>query len=104
MVGLVALPNGFILEAEYEETIGRFCHLYRRRFCTFCHVLFHRFRSALLSWLYFLGTVDYSRPLVRMCHLYSILNHLRVPPLWVDLSLKLEMTRVLDEYLLFQPQ
>ena len=35
MVGLVAFPNGCIREAEYQETIGRFSDLYRRRFGTF---------------------------------------------------------------------
>jgi hypothetical protein len=49
MVGLVALPNEFILEAEYEETIGRFSYLYRRRFCTFCHVLYSSY--VFLSYL-----------------------------------------------------
>jgi len=103
MVGLVALPNGFILEAEYQETIGRFSYLYRRRFCTFLSGSLFIVRVPL-SYLqvsccldadqvfvqpWYLGCIFrnrglYFRPSVKMCHLYSIFNHLRVPRLWVE--------------------
>ena len=108
MVGLVALPNEFTPDAEYQETIRCFSYLYRRRFCTFRHVL-HRACSSHMSRFHvalmirfsyslgildvFLRIVDYYRPAVRMHHLYLILNNMRVPRLWVepDLSLKFEI-------------
>ena len=99
MVGLVAHPNGFIPDAEYQEKNGRLSDLYRRCFCTFHRVL-HRACSSHMSRLHvalmirfsyslgilvvFLGIVDYFRPAVRMYHLYSILNDMRVPRLWVE--------------------
>ena len=92
MVGLIAFPNGCIREAEYQETIGRFSDLYRRRFCTFHHVLHRAYSShifrfhvasmlirvvySLIILVVSLGIVDYFRPPVPMYHLYSILNHL----------------------------
>ena len=104
-------PRQQYREAEYQETIGRFSDLYCRRFCTFHHVL-HRACSSHVSRFYvalmlirvayslgilivFLGIMDYFRPPVPMYHLYSILNHLRVPRLWVegDHLLELEITR-----------
>ena len=114
---LGALPNEFIPDAEYQETNGRFSDLYRRRFCTFHHVLhracfshmsrFHvalmiRFSYRLGILAVFLGIVDYFRPPIPMYDLYSILNHLRVPRLWVerDLPLELEITRRNAEFFL----
>ena len=51
MMGQVAFPNRCIREAEYQETVGRFSDLYRRRFCTFHHVL-HRACSTPISRFY----------------------------------------------------
>ena len=54
-----------------------------------------RFSYSLGILAVFLGIVDYCRPPIPMYDLYSLLNHLRVPRLWVerDLPLELEITR-----------
>ena len=75
-------PRQQYREAKYQETIERFSDLYRRRFCTFHHVL-HRACSSPISRFYvalmlirvayslgilvvFLGIVDYFKPPVPM--------------------------------------